>query len=177
MKHPLRLFLLAGLATGLFAKDLPLANPGFEDGLEGWIVAPGDTHSAASPDAARFSSRGRLGLQVDDQDEKTGSGVSSIWFPVEAGKTYAVDFWARVRSGSGVAVYLRFRDAKHKTLASALSGNELLLTIPADTADWRPFNLSSAAPEGAAFVSIWIHSFSKNKVLAQFDDFALTVAE
>ncbi|MFA6961235.1 MAG: carbohydrate binding domain-containing protein [Opitutaceae bacterium] len=174
MKYSLCFLLLAGLASTLFAGDLPLLNPGFEDGLNGWIVAPGDSISVVVPEAARSS---RMGLQVNDQDSTVGSGVASAWFPAKAGKTYAIDFWSRIKSGDGVAVYLRFRDTKNHTLTSAQPKDEQLLTIPKGTTQWTPFRLSGVAPEGTAFVSIWVHSFSKNKVLVHFDDFVLSVSE
>jgi hypothetical protein len=174
MKYPLCLFLLAGLASSLFAADLPLSNPGFEDGLKGWIVAKGDDISAVVPEAAHS---GSMGLQINDQDAVAGSGVASIWFPAKAGKTYTIDFWSRIKSGEGVAVYLRFRDVKNQALTSAQPKNEQLLIIPKDTKQWTPFKLSGVAPEGSAFVSIWVHSFSKNKVLVHFDDLVLSVSE
>lgn len=174
MKYLFSLMLLAGSIAGARAADIPLPNSGFEDGLNGWVVAKQDAYSTASPEAARSNN---LGLLVNDQDAENGSGVASTWFRAKAGKVYEVDFWSRLKSGEGVAVYLRFRDAQNRTLTSSQSKNELLLTIPKDARQWSPFSLKGEAPAGTAYVSIWIHSFSKNKVVAHFDDFTLTVSD
>lgn len=174
MKSLCPLLFSTGLAFGLHAADLPLRNSGFEDGLNGWAVAKQDTLSSASSEAARSNN---LGLLVNDLDDRQGSGVASAWFPAAPGKTYEVAFWSRVKSGDGVAVYLRFRDAQGRPVSYSADRDELLQPIPRKTKEWTPFSLKGMAPPGTAAVSIWIHSFSKNKVVACFDDFTLAALE
>ena len=174
MKTPFHFLLFIVFASALVAAELPLANPGFEEGLKDWVVGVSDPGSSVLPAAAYT---GRQGLRVADQDEAVGSDVESALIPATAGTSYTVHFWSKLVRGDGMAVYLRFFDEQRKPLTGAKSKNEIFLAIPRSDREWTRFSLSGKAPVGTVFVSIWLHSFSKNKVLAYLDDFTLSVAD
>jgi hypothetical protein len=154
-------------------ESLDLPNPGFEEELSSWTVSSQDNGmSQVSPEAAR---NGAAGLRVDDQNSEFGSSLFSSALPATAGQKYAVRFWARNVSGEGLAVYLIFFDAQNRYLNKQELGNENLLMIPRDSLEWEQFSVEGVAPDGAATVKVWIHSFTKNQVVAEVDD--LTVVE
>lgn len=162
------LLVLAGL-SGLGAVPLPLANPGFEDGLQGWILLEKDMPqpmSSASPEAAR---EGSMGLRVDDMDKKLGSSLASQPLPAEPGRTYRLDFFARTNGGNKGAVYLRFHDARKKIIDS-----DKLPNVAIDKGgDWQHYSLQAVAPENAVSVAVWVHSWSGATGIIDFDDFTL----
>jgi len=167
------LCLLVSSAVVLAGQSLELPNPGFEEELANWTVSNQDNGmSSISPEAAR---NGKAGLRVDDQSSEFGSSIFSSALPAVAGQKYSVRFWARNVAGEGLAVYLIFFDSQNRYLNKQELGNENLLMIPKSTQDWEQFTLTGIAPDGAATVKIWIHSFTKNQVMADIDD--LTVLE
>ena len=170
MRRAPLLLALSALPFGLaIARPLDLPNPGFEQHLDGWSVPSSDQGmSQPSPDAARS---GRLGLLVDDRDPASGSSVSSQRFPARAGQAFRLDFRARPVEGDGMGVYLVFADADQKSIAPQ---NRFTLTLPAGPGPWAEHSLHAIAPDNAAFVSIWLHSYNKAQVTAHLDDFALT---
>jgi hypothetical protein len=164
-----QLALLGGLASGVFAAELPLVNPGFEDGARGWTFSDGGM-SSLSPDAARS---GRAGLLVVDTDTTAGSSARSAALPAVAGQSYQLDFHAKVIEGSGIAVYLQFFDRNRKSLTSDQERTQILRVIPGHTDQWTAFSLAGTAPAGTTSLSVWVHSFTSNRVTACFDDFSL----
>jgi hypothetical protein len=167
------LFTLAGLcvaATTRAGAPLPLANGGFEAQLTDWNVAADHGMSAASAEAART---GKAGLRVTDASDTLGSSLASKRFPATPGKTYEARFSGRVVSGAGIAVYVRFFDAKGAGLNSQEKKNQNLKALGARDREWADHTVKGTAPDGATQVEVWIHSYSKNKVTADFDDVGL----
>lgn len=165
--------LLAGLASGAAAraeKVLPLPNGDFEAQLSDWNAANDHGMSAVAADAARA---GKAGLRVTDTSDTLGSSLASKRFPSSSGKIYEVRFSGRLISGSGIAVYLRFYDVKGGFLNTPEKKNQNLKALGAGDRDWANHALRGIAPEGATQVEVWIHSYSRNKVTAEFDNVVL----
>lgn len=160
-------------ALPVFAADLPLQNPGFEDGLVHW-VAPRTGEGRMNQVLPQAARSGALGLLVVDRDLSLGSELLSEPVPVIAGKKYRVRFHARYSEGSGVLVYLVFRDADQRVIRTL---KEIYLRVPETSTDWTEWSLAAAAPDGAAFVAIRIHSAVGGECVVQFDDFSLRLDE
>ncbi len=150
---------------------LPLANPGFEEGLRGW-TAVDNGMSRVVPEAAHG---GGLGLRVTDTDGRRGSDLRARALPVTPGRAYALRFWARPVASSGVAVYFQFRDAGGNILNRPEKHNEIILIVPGGKSEWRQYTLFGRAPEQAVELSLWIHSINASKAAADLDDFALSL--
>lgn len=172
MKSPfLSALVFASLSTAFAAeKTLPLANAGFEEGLAGWNAAGDNAMSAAVPEAARS---GKLGLRVTDASDTLGSSVASKRFPAVPGRSYEVRFQARAVKGEGIAVYLRFFDAKGAFLTRPELKNQINVPVRRGDTEWKAFSREGVAPAGSVHVEVWIHSFTKNVVTADFDDLVL----
>lgn len=156
--------------VGVAAENV-LPNPGFEAGAEGWHILPED--GEMSTVGASAAASGLKGLRVKDESVKYGSSVRSDWVAVAPGETWQVDFLAKVVSGNGIGVYLQFAGADKKTLRPQVGEKEVLRTVPPNQGGWALYHLAATVPEGAAYVSIWVHSFAGSKVEAYFDDFVL----
>lgn len=160
------LFAVAITAT---AAPLPLKNPGFEDGLDGWILLEKDLPEPMSTITQDSAHEGSAGLRVDDQDRQKGSSLVSQPLPAQPGKTYRLSFFGRTPSGKKGGVYLRFQDASRKVINA-----EQLPFVGIDkNGDWAPYTLDAIAPEGAASISIWVHSWSGATGVMEFDDFSV----
>ncbi|AHF89498.1 endopolygalacturonase [Opitutaceae bacterium TAV5] len=155
-------------ATDGDAASLPLPNPGFESGLDGWIVNEGAAPmSAAIPEAART---GKLGLRVTDNSDTAGSSVAAPRFPVEPGRAYRLTVHARLISGDGVGVYLRFFDAKGKHLNPWPKASD---SAAIQSRTWRAVTVTAAPPAGAVSLDAWIHTYAGSKVTVDFDDLSI----
>ncbi len=149
-------------------------NPGFEQSLSGWIIQEKDTAQPMSTVTADAAHEGQLGLRVDDQDQKLGSNVASQPVPIVAGQTYKVSFFARTKKGGKGGVYLRFSDA-HRAV---IEPNKLpMVAIGKGGEQWEPYSLEAKAPEGAANLAVWIHTWSGAVGVIDFDDFTIEQVE
>jgi len=157
-------------ATARAEAPLPLANGDFEQQLTGWTNTNDGGMSAASADAARS---GKLGLRVTDASDTLGSSLATKRLPAVAGQTYEIRFAGRVVSGAGIGVYLRFYDAKGKALNTQAQKNEIIVALNRGDTEWKNRSVKGTAPADAATVEVWIHSYSKNLVTADFDDLTL----
>lgn len=162
--------LLATTAAFAAEKTLPVPNPGFEEKLAGWNAANDNAMSAAIPEAARS---GKLGLRVTDASDTLGSSLAAKRFPATPGRTYEVRFQGRIVKGEGIAVYLRFYDAKGAFLNRPELKNQINVPVRRGDTEWKAFTKQGVAPAGAVEVEVWVHSFTKNVVTADFDDFVL----
>lgn len=166
----LPLVLFTASATLGAEKVLALPNAGFEEKTASWINTNDHGMSVAVPEAARS---GKLGLRVTDTSDTLGSSLASKRFPVSPGKAYEVRFQGRMVKGQGIGVYLRFNDAKGKALNSQELKNQVNVVLQRGDTQWKQFSAKGTAPAPATQVDIWIHSFNKNSVTADFDDFVL----
>lgn len=170
----MRLFpvLLAGIlfipSLGLAAEDtekLPLPNPGFEEGATGWFFDGDGGMSTVSPEAA---ASGNFGLRVVDESTEAGSSALSPKIKVTPGTGLRLSFRARLVSGSGIGVYIRFYDLRGRRLSEKDDAN-----IPPSTKGWKVHTLETLVPDKAATVELWVHSYDKTRVVVDFDDFLL----
>lgn len=162
--------LLTAAAAPAAEKILPLPNPGFEEKITGWNATNDHGMSVALPAAARG---GQLGLRVTDESDTLGSSLAAPRFPAKPGQAFEVRFQGRIVKGEGIAVYLRFYDAKGAFLNTPELKNQINVAIRRGDTEWKAFAKKGVAPAGAVSVEVWIHSFSKNVVTADFDDFVL----
>jgi hypothetical protein len=146
---------------------LPQPNADFEGGLVGWIVNEDTPMSTVHPEAARTGERG---LRVVDDSADAGSSVATKRFPVQPGLAYRLSVSARKVSGDGVAVYLRFFDARGKQLNPAPRFSDYAAI---QSAEWRTYTVSAAPPAGAVTVDGWIRAFHGSKSVSDFDDLRL----
>lgn len=161
---------LLSIALPVAAKPLALPNPGFEAGLEGWNVGGGDNGmSVASTQAARS---GQGGLRVSDFDASAGSSLYSRRLPCHPAEGYHLRFSARLVEGSGVGVYLHFFDNSGKLIRPS-DRFVASLRQRKGAAAWHAISLYAVAPEGAAQMAVWVHSYASARVVADFDDFTL----
>ena len=148
-----------------------LPNGDFEQGLQAWVVR--DVMSKAVPEAAR---EGKLGLRVTDDDPATGSSAMSAKLPVKSGQAIGATFWARSDSAFS-GVYLWFFDGKGKVVKDPAHKNSdgfASVQIKQSDSAWREYTLSATAPNEAASVAIWIHTYSTPTGIVDFDDFTLS---
>ena len=153
-----------------FAAELPLANPGFENGLSGWTAKEDEPMTDVIADAAQT---GNLGLRVSDSSNEFGSSLLSERYAVSPGEKLKLTFSAKMISGEGVEVYLRFSDVSKKLLNSQESANEIIMNIENRLVEWTPLVLEAEAPPEAVWVDVWIHSYVKYNVVCNFDNFDL----
>jgi hypothetical protein len=166
----LTLSLLSAGAVCAAETVLPLANAGFEEKLTGWNNANDHGMSAVVPEAAKG---GKLGLRVTDTSDTLGSSLAAKRFAAKPGQAYEVRFQGRIVKGEGIAVYLRFYDAKGAYLNTPELKNQINVPVRRGDTEWKQFAKQGVAPAGAVQGEVWIHSFTKNIVTADFDDFVL----
>ena len=149
-----------------------LANPGFEAGTQGWVSSAEDTAAKLStvvPEAART---GKAGLRVTQADGGPGSWFQSSRTPVEVGKSYLLEFWARTLKTSGVGVWVQFFDDERHEVKGATPN--LAVQVQQDSPDWAPYQLNVTVPAGATSMTVAVHCYSKRATQADFDDFSIT---
>jgi peptidoglycan/xylan/chitin deacetylase (PgdA/CDA1 family) len=172
-KTYLILGMLAGrAASGRAQTPMPIANPGFEEGVSGWtILEENESMSTASPDAAYA---GKLGLRVEDNSDTLSSKALSSSIDVIPGKTYRLTFWARTFTPGRMGVFFRFNDGSQKIINE---GKLDYLSIDQGNGEWREYTKAVRAPEGAATLMVWIHSYSKMTGSTDFDEFVLVESD
>lgn len=162
------LALLSTVASLAAATPLPLENPGFENGTQGWRVMDGEgSTSEVNRDSAR---EGEGGLHISDQSPSLNSKIISDLLPVEAGKTYRITFWARTTTPNRMGVFLCYVKADGQLFED---GRRPYVNVDGADGQWKEYTLEAPAPEEAASVKVWIHSYSKTVGEVDFDDFIL----
>jgi hypothetical protein len=139
-----------------------LPNAGFEKTLEGWQIGRSAGLIRVMTGAAHTGNRG---LRVADDSAERDSIVTQS-FRAEPGAKYECKFWARMISGDGVKVALRFTVGDGQPAETSVE-------IPADTKEWKEFAVTGTAPERATGGEIWIATTEDKKAVADFDDFQL----
>lgn len=143
------------------------ANPGLEEGSAGWNF-PDKSMGEITAEAAHS---GDQGLRISDASIQEGSSVTSDRIAVTPGSTYTLSFRARVVSGSGLGLYLRY----YETTGSKPKASELINVPPAGGV-WKSYEFQSVAPASAESVEVWVHSYGPAKVVADLDDITLSLA-
>ena len=174
----MRRTLLAGLslcAAPLWAAPaLPLSNPGFEEGVQGWVSSAEDKAASLSTVTAEAARSGKSGLRVNQPEGGPGSWFQSTRTSVDAGGNYRVSFWARTLKTSGIGVWVQFFDDERKEVKAPAT---LAVQVPQDSPEWAQVGINIRVPDGATSVTLAIHCYSKRPTLADFDDFAITSIE
>lgn len=161
----------AVLAGGAQARDLRLPNADFEKGLESWKEIGVDVKTEISAEAAY---RGRNGALVSDDNVDAGSSLQSELIEVRPGDDLKLTFVARLISGDGMGVYLRFFDRDRKEMEfKDDQGGEILYSTKVRSTKWEKHTYEAEVPEGAAFVAVWLHSYVSDQVVAHLDEFEL----
>lgn len=106
--------------------------------------------------------------------------MTSARLPVTPGQTLTVTFWAKGEPNhAGVFLYFYNAAGKQVTAKAAAGqakggGGQPARAIDKPAGQWQQYDLKAQAPEGAAFVSLWLHSYSGGRFVIDLDDFALT---
>jgi|GEM_PF-1741544 len=151
-----------------------ISNAGFEHELVAWINTADNGMSKPDPEAAHS---GRLGLRVTDKDGAKSSGLASARFDAVGGRDYQLKCWARNLSGAGMMVCLRFYDANGTLLTTREKGNEIVARLFPVNTDWTELSCAGRAPPDSVKGEIWLQSSVAGLVVADFDDFSLTMTE
>lgn len=170
------LMLICGLSAAADAPRNPLPAPGFEENASHWWTI-GDDSSKVLPEAAHT---GKMGLRIGSMTyNPRGASVTGARLPVAPGQAFTLTFWAK-GAPHCAAVYLNYFNAAGKSVtpsakpASAKkSAGQQLCGLDKGADAWNQYSFPAEAPEGAAFVALWIHSFSGAAGLVDLDDFAL----
>ncbi|CAN5554087.1 hypothetical protein BH09VER1_BH09VER1_37990 [soil metagenome] len=162
--------LFLALTSALSETEIPIENPGFELGTDGWAIREKTPMSTVTADAAH---EGSQGLHVQDEDTVNGSSALSTVVPVEPGKTYTLTFWARTNSVNAASVSFWFFTQSRQLIGA---GTQTIpgVVITHTNGDWFEYQLTAPAPSEAVTLGIWIHTFSTAVGTVDFDDFKLT---
>ena len=144
-----------------------LRNGGFEHDAWGWDIPGGGMGSLSAERAAS----GKQSLRIVDTSRTDGSNISSARMPVTGrafelrGKSYRV-------SGDGVALYIKFLDADRRLLNPTNHRGHIdsLLSTSGPVGQWAPFAARFTAPEGTAWLQLWIHSVTSVLTDTHLDD-------
>ncbi len=153
------------LATGALAQAtvLPLPNPGFEQGLEGWRIASSPEMISVSDEQA---ASGRFSLKVVDEVDGASARIYAAPVPIRAPGVFEVRGMYFPVSGSGLGVYHDFLDAE----GNILNDERHLRGLGGAEQRWLPFALRTFAPEGAVSLRLYFHSYSAAIVTGYVDD-------
>ena len=144
---------------------IPIPNGGFEQQLQGWTISEKLKISSLSTEKA---ATGKYSLKVLDQDNKEGSGVRSPMVAIPGAGEYELQGMLYAVSGGGMGMYIHLfdKDKKRidpdKIIQRGLGGSDR---------KWKPFRMRIPVynPE-AAYIQLWIHSYSHATVEAYLDD-------
>lgn len=169
-------WILALLVSQPFASQSQtqlLADPGFEK--QSWDLKDKSMASYRS-EAAKNGTSG-LRLQDDSPDAKA-MALSEVQ-PILGGKDCELRGFARVKNR--VYIELEFFDADKKKISGKLSEgfpHEVrgsLLDQVDTLGEWQEFTVKCQAPPEAAFIRVFLHTYSKGTGWsADFDDLSLT---
>jgi hypothetical protein len=146
---------------------LPLANPGFEDGLEGWTITEFKGVTCTLDERA---ASGEHSLHIVDAHEKNGSAVVSTPVEIEGAGIFELRGNHFPVSGSGLGMYVRAFDVEGEWI----NGEEShIVGLGGSARKWRWFARRFYTSDAARSLQIWIHSYSHAHVDAYLDDLQL----
>ena len=165
-------------------RQLDLPNPGFEDGLKGWVNSKNSKAGPMSQVLPEAAHTGHMGLRIIDTNSVSdGSMLESKRLDAQAGKTYELTFWARRISGTSIGVYLLFSDVAMQRIEPP-AGTTTVVSIPfapggdaVEKPEWQAYSLSCVAPTNTCSLNLWIHSGNTAVATVDFDDFVLREKE
>lgn len=141
---------------------LSIPNGGFEEQLSGWNISESEGMSTLSAEQA---ASGKYSLKILDNSTKDGSNVTAT--PVSVNGTGAFELRGKYYpvSGSGLGIYVRILDKDGNRSSHHLRG------LGGKDRKWRSFAVPIYTTDEAAFLELWIHSYSNAIVEAYLDDF------
>ena len=143
---------------------LPIVNGDFGEGLEHWIIPQDEGISTLSSEEA-FS--GRYSLKVSDDHPEHGSNVSATAVAISGAGAFELRGQYFAVKGSGLGIYVRVLDGNRQPIGSdqahvgGLGGSDKR---------WRSFAFPVYTSDEAAFLELWIHSYSQARVEGYLDD-------
>ncbi|MFP4250470.1 MAG: right-handed parallel beta-helix repeat-containing protein [Armatimonadota bacterium] len=161
---------LAVIAGTCHAQEalLPLTNPFFEDGLEGWEITSNPDWISISDEQA---ARGTRSLKIVDDSAEQSARIYASPVAVEGPAIYLVRGKYFPVSGSGLGVYHDFLDAE----GNILNDERHIRGLGGAEQEWLDFEFRLFAPREAEALRIYFHSYSHARVTAYIDD--LQIAE
>lgn len=162
------LFTILAVSTCLAQqlKELPLPNPSFEEGLQGWSLSK--AANASSDTAVNHTGAASLKLAADDQlHPYVAVSVKNL----QGGATYALRAWARgVKGGNTqVALKIEYYNAQGENTKGQYSQS---VTLNSD--EWQQISVEPTADPDTVRASLLLRLMSPGE--AWFDDvtFAMT---
>ena len=149
------------------ATALPLPNPSFENGLEGWTAERSPKMFATAESAA---SLGKAGLHINDDSTESGRLVSPA-LPVQENHIYGLEFWGRLVSPKpGTNISMEYYAADGKALkgtpvAHFYGGGSVKYNFAFDHYFCR-----TGAPTGAATLRVAIETWGSASSITDLDD-------
>lgn len=168
MKPFITLFSLLICISALHAQDrvLPIPNGDFENRLDGWTIADGESMSSLSEAEA---ATGHYALEIRDTSSTEGSNITSKRIAIQGAGAYEVRGKYNALSGSGLGVYVHiFNQAGEEIGDEAHRGG-----LGGNDHQWREFEFPFYTPDEAAFLDVHFHSYNGAHVHAFLDDIAI----
>jgi hypothetical protein len=150
-----------------------LANPGFEDGMTGWINSDREAVCSISAEAAF---EGKAGLLVDDQTPQDGARFASERFPLSPGQTVTLTFQGLTETGESlVGVMLVPFDEAGRQITTETRSQPPTVHVKTPDGNWQHFELQYVADPGTSSVAISVRSWTKPTGRAFLDNFSLKI--
>jgi hypothetical protein len=143
---------------------LPIPNGGFERGFEDWQIPEDEGISTIS---GENSASGKYSLKVMDKSSTRGSDVTASRVSISDTGIFEIRGKYFPVSGSGLGIYVRVLDKDGESIET---GNPHLKGLGGSDKKWRPFAAAIYTSEDAAFLELWIHSYSGARVEGYLDD-------
>ena len=158
------LLAITGVALGAEEVVLPIRNGGFEHKLEDWnIEEPTPMCSLSTEQAAT----GQYSLKVVDKHPKHGSAGKATAVSISGAGVYELRGMVYPVWGSGLGMYVRVLDKDRKLV---VPGDTFQRGLGGKDRQWLPFSLPIYTSKDAAYLELWIHSYSMALVEAYLDD-------
>ena len=143
---------------------LSIPNGGFEQGLEGWQIPDDEGISTISTEKA---ASGRYSLKIMDESSASGSNVTAKRVSISGSGVFEIRGQYFPVSGSGLGIYVRIFDKDGEVVGS---GNSHVRGLGGSDKRWKLFTGTIYTSEEAAFLELWIHSYSSARVEGYLDD-------
>ncbi|MCE5241544.1 carbohydrate binding domain-containing protein [bacterium] len=148
-------------------KEWTLANPGFEQGLQGWaLVKPAN---AASDTAVGHTGAASLKLSAEDQSHPF---VAQSVKDLQGGAKYALRVWARGVKGGQTKAVLKI---EYYNAQGANTKGQYSDAVTLDSEEWRQLSLEATADPDTVRASLLLRLMSPGE--AWFDDVSFVMTE
>ncbi|NSW55409.1 MAG: right-handed parallel beta-helix repeat-containing protein [Armatimonadetes bacterium] len=160
----LALALLAAVASPA-PEVIPIPNGDFEAGAKGWQIQEFDGVKTVVSDEQAAS--GKYSLKVVDSHDKNGSHAVATKVAIPGAGVYELRGKLFPVSGSGLGMYVRVQG---KDGALVAPGDTFQMGLGGSGKQWVDFTLPIYVGDEAAFLELWVHSYSHAIVEAYLDD-------